>query len=217
MDPTDGQLLVALRRGDRQALSGLVERHQGVLLGHARALLGDGGPYEDAVQEVFLKLLERPPEMPPEVAGDAEAEQAHLRSWLHTVTRNHCMDTMRADSRRRSREELAAAPEVAGEAAAAGSDLVEARDTRAAVERELARLPADQREVLVLRLLGERSYKEIAGITGKKIGTVGWLISEGLKALSQQLAPLVDGARPAAIAVTAQTGMDGRGGAGGRS
>src|SRR5688500_20194611 len=127
--------------------------------------------------------------MPPEVAGDAEAEQAHLRSWLHTVTRNQCMDTMRADSRRRSREEIAAAPEIAGEGAA-GPDLVEARDTRAAVERELARLPADQREVLVLRLLGERSYKEIAGITGKKIGTVGWLISEGLKALSPPLAPL---------------------------
>lgn len=211
MDPTDGQLLVALRRGDRQALSTLVERHQGVLLGHARALLGEGGPYEDVVQEVYLKLLERPPEMPPEVAGDAEAEQAHLRSWLHTVTRNQCMDTMRADSRRRTREESAAAPEAAS---GAGPELVEARDTRAAVERELARLPADQREVLVLRLLGERSYKEIAGVTGKKIGTVGWLISEGLKALSRELAPLVDGARPAAVAATVEAGAR-RGSAGG--
>jgi RNA polymerase sigma-70 factor (ECF subfamily) len=187
-----------------------------VLLGHARALLGDGGPYEDVVQEVYLKLLERPPEMPPEAAGDAAAEQAHLRSWLHTVTRNQCMDTMRADSRRRSREEDVAAPEVASERAAAGQELVEARDTRAAVERELARLPADQREVLVLRLLGERSYKEIAGITGKKIGTVGWLISEGLKALSQQLAPLVEGARPAAVTVEAAAAR-GRNSGGGRS
>jgi RNA polymerase sigma-70 factor (ECF subfamily) len=217
MDPTDGQLLVALRRGDRQALSGLVERHQRVLLGHARALLGDGGPYEDAVQEVYLKLLERPPEMPPEVAGDAQAEQAHLRSWLHTVTRNQCMDTMRADSRRRDREEHAAAPEAESGTAAGGPELVEARDTRAAVERELARLPADQREVLVLRLLGERSYKEIAGITGKKIGTVGWLISEGLKALSQQLAPLVDGARPGAMTVALEAGARRGNADGGRS
>ncbi len=45
--------------------------------------------------------------------------------------------------------------------------------------------------MLVLRLFGERSYKEIAGITGKKIGTVGWLISVGLKALATELAPLV--------------------------
>jgi RNA polymerase sigma factor (sigma-70 family) len=99
------------------------------------------------------------------------------------------MDTIRSETRRRSREELAAAPELQ-----AASATVEQRDTRAKVERELARLPDDQREVLVLRLMGERSYKEIAEITGKKIGTVGWLVSEGLKRLSKELAPLVEGA-----------------------
>ena len=40
-----------------------------------------------------------------------------------------------------------------------------------------------------------KSYKEIASITGKKIGTVGWLVSKGLKALSSELAPLL-GAAP---------------------
>lgn len=189
---SDGVLLTALQRGDRLALAVLVERHQKVLLGHARALLGEGGPFEDVVQEVYLKLLERPPELPAHVAGDADGERAHLRSWLHKVTRNCCMDTIRADSRRRSREEMVATPE-----AAAASEALEQRDTRAAVERELSRLPEEQREVLVLRLLGERSYKEIAEITGKKIGTVGWLISEGLKQLSTHLAPLVDGPGPA--------------------
>jgi RNA polymerase sigma-70 factor (ECF subfamily) len=194
---TDGDLLSSLKRGDRQALAALVERHQRVLLGHARALVGESGPFEDVVQEVYLKLLERPPELPTEARGDADAERAHLRSWLHKVTRNCCMDTIRADSRRRSREEMAAAPAAAAKHVAAGAELVEQRDTRAAVERSLQRLPAEQREVLVLRLLGERSYKEIADITGKKIGTVGWLISEGLKSLSQHLAPLVEGAQPA--------------------
>ena len=45
--------------------------------------------------------------------------------------------------------------------------------------------------MLVLRLLSERSYKEIAEITGKPIGTVGWLVSIGLKALSEALAPVL--------------------------
>lgn len=188
--PSDGALLSALRRGERQAIAQLVERHQQVLLGHARALVGPGGPFEDAVQETFLKLLERPPELPAHVAGDAAAERAHLRSWLHKVARNCCMDTLRSETRRRSREEVAARAEVE-----TPSELAEAKDTRAAVERELAKLPQEQREVLVLRLLGERSYKEIAEITGKKLGTVGWLVSEGLARLSTGLAPLVqDGA-----------------------
>ena len=97
------------------------------------------------------------------------------------------MDTIRSEKRRSAREERAAAPE------AYSNSEVEARDTRAAVERELASLPEDQREVLVLRLLGERSYREIAEITGKKLGTVGWLVSEGMQRLSLRLAPLVDG------------------------
>ncbi len=50
----------------------------------------------------------------------------------------------------------------------------------------------------MLRLVGERSYKEIAEITGKNIGTVGWLISVGLKALGEGLEPLLEGRKSAA-------------------
>lgn len=183
---SDGQLLAAFRSGDREAFDALVARHQGALLRHARALLGERAAYEDVVQEVFLKLAQVPPELPSEAVGDAELERLHLVAWLHKVTRNACMDVMRSESRRRRREHDAAIPEQhAGE-----SGSVEERDTRAFVRRELEKLPVDQREVLVLRLLDERSYKEISEITGKKIGTVGWLISVGLKSLGTQLEPL---------------------------
>jgi RNA polymerase sigma-70 factor (ECF subfamily) len=195
--PSDGALLLALERGDATAFAELVQRYQASLLRHARALLGvgggSGGGFEDVVQEVFLKLLEEPPKLPAEVQGDRERERSHLAAWLHTVTRNGCMDTLRSESRRKRREEQAAVGEAASfERAGGGAAEVEQADTRAAVERSLERLPADQREVLVLRLLGERSYQEIAAITGKRIGTVGWLISEGLKSLAKDLAHWVD-------------------------
>ena len=168
-----------------------VELHQGTLLRHARALLGPGSLYEDAVQEVFLRLAQSPPEIPEEAAGDSRLERLHLLSWLHRVTRNCCMDTMRAEKRRKRREGDVASPEAAeGELSS-----VEQSDTRAAVEREIGRLPIEQREVLVLRLLSERSYKEIAEITGRKIGTVGWMISVGLQQLAAELAPLITGER----------------------
>jgi RNA polymerase sigma-70 factor (ECF subfamily) len=97
------------------------------------------------------------------------------------------MDMLRGEERRRRREAVAAPPE----ATSGGIESVESADTRAAVERGLERLPEPQREVLVLRLVGERSYREIAEITGRKVGTVGWLIAEGLKALSSDLAHLL--------------------------
>lgn len=195
MTPTsDGQLLRSWKTGDQAAFAALVERHQAALLRHARAILGAGSPYEDVVQDVFLKLAQSPPDLDDEVLGDPERERAQLLSWLHKVTRNACMDTIRTDTRRKRRELDVAA----SESAEGGLATIEERDTRALVERELAKLPVDQREVLVLRLVGERSYKEIAEITGKNIGTVGWLISVGLKALGESLEPLLEGRKNAA-------------------
>jgi RNA polymerase sigma factor (sigma-70 family) len=208
--PTDGQLLARLQGGEGAALGELIARHQAALLRHARALVGTDGAHEDVVQDTFLKLLERPPVLPEETRGDGDAERAHLSSWLHKVTRNGCMDTLRSQSRRRQRETEVAAPEVAGRSQAGGAELAEERDTRAAVERGLARLPQDQREVLVLRLLSERSYKEIAEITGKKIGTVGWLISEGLSALAGHLSPLVE-ARASVQSLPSQISLSSQG------
>lgn len=185
---SDGELLRRYRdAGDTGAFEALVGRHQAAQFRHARALLGRGSECEDVVQETFLKLAQNPPRLPRGVSGRPEAERAHLLAWLHTVTRNGCMDLTRSEARRRNREEAVAV----GERTPGGQSDVEAGDTRAAVERGLEELPPDQREVLVLRLLGERSYREIAEVTGKKIGTVGWLVSTGLKALSEKLEPLL--------------------------
>ncbi|MCB9914118.1 MAG: sigma-70 family RNA polymerase sigma factor [Planctomycetes bacterium] len=181
---TDAELLAAWRAGESGAFTDLVKRYQDPLLRHARGLLGVGSPYEDVVQEVFLKLARERLELPDE---GPDGQPARLSPWLHKVTRNACMDIIRSEKRRRHREEDVASREATG----GGLHLVEAAETRVVVEQELSKLPVDQREVLVLRLLSERSYREIAEITGKKIGTVGWLISEGLKTLSGNLAPLL--------------------------
>jgi RNA polymerase sigma-70 factor (ECF subfamily) len=204
-EPSDGALLEAHRGGDAQAFAALVRRHEGALLQHARALLGRGAAYEDAVQEAFVRLLQSPPVLPEGLAGDAQAERAHLGSWLHTVVRNLCLDSLRSETRRRRREETSARGETGAEG---GFEMVETADTREAVKRELDKLPDDQREVLVLRLVGERSYKEIAEITGKKIGTVGWLISVGLQELAGRLGPVMalEPARTARAAASSAAG-----------
>ena len=185
-EPSDGRLLADWSRGESRAFEALVARHERALLRHARALLGDWRSGEDVVQEVFLRLAQRPPTLDADVQGDPRKESAVLASWLHQVLRNLCMDTRRSEMRRKRREEEASARETNS----GGMESVDAADTKAAVERGLLKLPVDQREVLVLRLFDEKSYAEIAAITGRKIGTVGWLISVGMTALAAELAPL---------------------------
>ncbi len=201
-DYSEATLLDRYRAGDSGAFAALVRRYQGPLLRHAEGLLGSGTSCEDVVQEAFIRLARQPPTLADEVLGDPRAEGAQLASWLHKVTRNLCMDLLRSEGRRKRRERDTAT----AEAVEGGLSSVEADDTCAAVRRSLERLPGDQREVLVLRLLGDKSYREIADVTGKKVGTVGWLISVGLKALAGELAPLLEG-RGVAGGTVAAPGM----------
>ena len=184
-DLPESELLAAYQRGDTRAFEVLVDRHQATCLRHAAFLLGGRADVEDTVQEVFMKLVLQPPAIERELAPESQARI--LSAWLHTVTSNACMDVLRSESRRTAREQQAASPE----STPGGQSAVEANDTRAAVERSLSKLPEDQREVLFLRLLAERSYQEIAELTGKKAGTVGWLISAGMRTLSRELGPLL--------------------------
>lgn len=177
-----GDLLTRWRRGDLGAFEALVGRFEGALLRHATALLGRGSAAEDVVQEAFLRLAEVPPAPAP--TGDGHMA---LQAWLHRVVRNRCTDEMRSNHSRRERERRAALDE----SIEGGQRTVDQADTREAVRRGLDALPVDQREVLTLRLLEGHSYREIAELTGRKTGTIGWLVSVGLEALSRELAPLL--------------------------
>ncbi|MEM6671794.1 MAG: sigma-70 family RNA polymerase sigma factor [Planctomycetota bacterium] len=187
-DASDADLLRAWRGGDSGAFADLVRRHQGALLRHARSLLRSQAAAEDAVQEAFLTLARTPPE-PPDPSEDGAP--LGLGAWLHRVTRNHCLDTMRSNARRREHEDTLRAERPTA-TLDPSLERIDATDTRGAIERSLAALPEDQREVLTLRLLDDRSYAEIASITGRKVGTVGWLISVGMKALARELSPLME-------------------------
>lgn len=192
-EQSDQRLLLAFQRGDADAFGALVDRYQTVLLRYARFLPCGKEAAEDVVQEAFLRLVKHPPELP-------GASRGPLLSWLYRVTRNLAMERYRSEARRRVREQHAARVE----ATDGNQAVVEQRDTRRAVEDGLMRLNGDQREVLVLRLLGERSYREIAEITGRRPGTVAWQVSEGLKNLGRMLAPVLEPARSATPASPAE-------------
>ncbi len=180
-------LLERWRDGETDAFAALIKRFEEPLLRHVRVLLGPDGSCEDVVQETFLRLAQKPPAPHPDANQNPSAGHGALAAWLHRVARNLCTDEMRSTSRRKQREQ-AVAP---AEAVSGGQSSVDGADTRAAVRRGMDQLPSDQREVLVLRLLDGHSYQEIAEITGRKTGTIGWLLSTGLVALSQILAPMM--------------------------
>jgi RNA polymerase sigma factor (sigma-70 family) len=131
----------------------------------AHWLAGGQTEADDVVQEAFLRAYR---------AFDS-LRGGDVKAWLFTIVRN-CHATERRQSGRRTFVPLPAESEPQPEqviCAAAGPEAATImRDEQRSLERLLAQLPQEQREVLVLRELEDMSYSEIAGVTGAPIGTV---------------------------------------------
>jgi len=127
------------------------ERYHRPLLSYCRHVLGSHHEAEEAVQQVFVNAYRA-------MAGDDERE-LQVRPWLYRIARNQCLSMLRA---RRPTEELGA-----GEPSLVGlSDEVAGRADLRAMLRDLAALPTDQREALVLAELHDNSHAQVAEILG---------------------------------------------------
>ena len=126
----------------------------------ARHLLRDAHEAEDAVQEACLRAMRS-------VGGFRGTDG---RAWLLAIVRNTCFSRMRERRRDTDRVEF---DDGALESALPGPE-AEFRRTRAieSVDEALGELPAEYREVIVLRELEGLAYKEIADVIGAPIGTV---------------------------------------------
>ncbi len=133
--------------------------------------------------------------------ADAEdvVQEAFVRFWRHqrtlgseplglviTSIRRAAIDLARRDARRNSREEDAASD--AGDTEAPLFDaLAEGDERRRAIEAALRRLPAEQREVLVLKIWGELTFAEIAAQLDVPLNTAASRYRYALTALRQEL------------------------------
>ncbi len=161
---------------DRMDLEGAMETYQSALLRYAARVLANDAAAHDVVQETFIRLH-----------GNWErirAKGVPLRGWLMRTAHNVAVDYIRKESRLRLLHErqsrLSPPPCSAGDPGG--------RDERMAlVMRHLNTLKPKEREVLVLRLQEEMSYKEIADVLGRSEGYVGTLIHAATRKLTQSL------------------------------
>jgi RNA polymerase sigma factor (sigma-70 family) len=112
-------------------------------------------------------------------------DEAGLRAWVFTIAHRRLVD----DWRRRSRR-----PQLADEhddgAAHVGGDVEDDALTRIgadAVHRLCGELPADQRSVLLLRILADLTVEQVAAVLGKSVPSVKALQRRGLRTLRDRL------------------------------
>jgi RNA polymerase sigma-70 factor (ECF subfamily) len=153
-------LLAAARKGDEPALATLYRRLQPALLGYLHTQRPNDA--DDLASETWIAAargLER-------FRGDEE----DFRRWMFTIARRRLLDLYRDEARRPAAATRGAAAETAGIAPDAATEAIQAADVRFALS-QIASLPADEAEVVVLRVVAGLSAKDVAEITGRT--TVG--------------------------------------------
>jgi len=164
----------AAARGDRRAFGQLVDLHKRTVYGLCFRLLRDAEESKDAAQESFVRAFA--------AVSTYDAAQP-FAPWILRIARNHCLDLLRRRTPAAQRVELDAEPEegagareLADPDALRGDDLMERRQLAGVLEKAVAELPPNYREVVHLFHVEHLSYKEIAATLEVPIGTVmTWL------------------------------------------
>jgi RNA polymerase sigma-70 factor (ECF subfamily) len=169
----DALLVVRAQAGDQAAFVELVERYSPKLRYFMKKLLASADGADDALQDVWLDVFRHLPRL-----NDPQAFVA----WLYRVARDRAYGRLRKSRRSEQPLDESAVADVAGEE----SDDFSPEDA-ARIHAALDRLPAEQREVLVLRFLEDMSYSRIAQVVGCQLGTVRSRIHYGKQALRRAL------------------------------
>jgi RNA polymerase sigma-70 factor (ECF subfamily) len=198
---SDEELLGAVVEGDDDALGELYDRHAESLFRAALMRLGDRGLAEEVLQDTFLALWNR--------AELFDRREGSVIAWLSTIARNRAIDRLRALGRRPApitlsalalagadegaaddaRDTLlAAATPLAGVTAAPDPEReVDLAELRSEVERALAEIPEQERQVITLAYYNELSQSEIAERLAWPLGTVKTRTRRALARLRETL------------------------------
>jgi RNA polymerase sigma-70 factor, ECF subfamily len=175
-ETTFGGVLAAARLGEEWAVAAVWRDVHPRLLRYLQVAVPSGGA-EDVASDVWLEVaagLGR-------FAGDRDA---FLR-WTFTICRRRVIDAGRRASRRRTDP---VAPAVLEGSSAQGDGGLEARLALDAALAYLSRLPRDQAEVILLRIVVGLDADGVGEILGKRPGTVRVLQHRGLERLAAMLA-----------------------------
>ena len=145
---TEHLMLRFQRTGDAEAFEKVVTRCLPSAMAVAQQVLSDTSSAEDAVQEAFLRVVR---------GREAYAPSRPFSSWFFAILRNICVDILRSRARR---------TKLVQEAAARRSAVQRPADSPAGALDLLAGLPKGQRDVLVLRIVHELSFREVGAALG---------------------------------------------------
>jgi RNA polymerase sigma-70 factor (ECF subfamily) len=162
---SDAELIHAYTHGNDNALEVVINRYKDKIYTSIFMVVKDKYLAEDIFQDAFLKIIKT-------MKDGRYAEQGKFLPWAIRVVHNLCMDHFR-----KTRQSVAVTlPDGQDISYLFGpsdmvADGIEKREVHTSVRKLVEGLPYEQREVIVLRIYADLSFKEISDLTGVSINT----------------------------------------------
>jgi len=153
--PDDATLVAGALGGDEKAFSELVRRHKRRVFGAASRFARDDHQLDDLCQEVFIRAFRNLSKF----RGEAPFEH-----WLARITVSACYDFLRKE--RRVREQISLDAHEFDLRDSQSEATARARSARELLDHAMRMLSADERLVITLAEIEERSMREISELTG---------------------------------------------------
>ena len=152
--------------GDESALASLIERHQSKIYGFIYSKINDRDLSDDIFQDTFIKVIKT-------LKSQSYNEEGKFLPWVMRIAHNLVVDHFRKSKKmpfQRATDEYSIFNYMTDNCLNIEGQIISEQ-----VESDLAKLldelPADQKEVLVMRMYQDLSFKEIADLTGVSINT----------------------------------------------
>lgn len=162
----DALLVQQYIEGNEVALSTLIERHQSRIFGFIYSKLNDRDLADDIFQDTFIKVIKT-------LKTKSYNEEGKFLPWVMRIAHNLIIDHYRKDKKMPMNRETETYSIF--EFIKDSSSNIEGQMITEQVENDLKRmileLPHDQKEVLVMRMYEDLSFKEISEKTGVSINT----------------------------------------------
>lgn len=176
LEPSDGDVVLRVLGGERDAFRLLVRRYQDLLYGHALRLTGGPDAAADLTQAALVKAYAQ-------LSRCRDPER--FGGWVYRILVNGCKDHLKSQRRRDTtsldavRERVATGPTPA--------EHVERAEIRHTIQTALARLPDVQREAFVLKHGEGLSYEEMESLLRVSVPALKMRVHRAREALKSIL------------------------------
>ena len=166
MKPTDSNLIALYQTGNEEALSILIHRYQSDLFTFILYKIKDEDFANDIFQDTFMKIIVM-------LKEGRYNEEGKFLPWVMRISHNLVVDHYRKTKKMpmfRETEEFSIFSIMSDDSLTIENKII-SEQVEMDLKKLIEELPADQKEVLVMRMYQDMSFKEISESTGVSINT----------------------------------------------